>query len=73
MNIENERKRRMADRRGQAGVSVGRIYEDDTEICNEPKERLEESLERWRYALGRRGRTVSTSKTEWMCVSIGER
>lgn len=50
-----------------------RIYEDDTEICNEPKERLEESLERWRYALGRRGRTVSTSKTEWMCVSIGER
>lgn len=50
-----------------------RIYEDDTEICNEPKERLEESLEWWRYALGRRGRTVSTSKTEWMCVSIGER
>ena len=37
-------------------------------ICSESKEQVERRLERWRYALERRGMKVSRSKTEYMCV-----
>ena len=30
---------------------------------------MEENLERWRYALERRGMNVSHSKTEYMCAN----
>ena len=38
-------------------------------ICSESKEQVERSLERWRYALERRGMKVSRRKTEYMCVN----
>ncbi|KAK3558297.1 hypothetical protein QTP86_014682 [Hemibagrus guttatus] len=36
------------------------------------REQVEESLERWRFALERRGMKVSRSKTEYMCVNERE-
>ncbi|KAK3545101.1 hypothetical protein QTP70_000575 [Hemibagrus guttatus] len=45
---------------------------DDSVICSESREQVEESLERWRFALERRGMKVSRSKTEYMCVNERE-
>ena len=45
------------------------MFADDIVICSERKEQVERSLERWRYALERRGMKVSRSKTEYMCVN----
>ena len=45
------------------------MFADDIVNCGESKEQVEEKLERWRYALERRGMKVSHSKTEYMCVS----
>ena len=42
---------------------------DDIVICSESKEQVERTLERWRYALEKRGMKVSSSKTECMCVN----
>ncbi|KAK3544165.1 hypothetical protein QTP86_003940 [Hemibagrus guttatus] len=39
---------------------------------NESREQVEENLERWRFALERRGMKVSCSKTEYMCVNERE-
>ncbi|KAK3519958.1 hypothetical protein QTP70_008901 [Hemibagrus guttatus] len=41
-------------------------------ICSESREQVEENLERWRFALERRGMKVSCSKTEYMCVNEKE-
>ncbi|KAK3509068.1 hypothetical protein QTP70_020206 [Hemibagrus guttatus] len=41
-------------------------------ICSESREQVEENLERWRFALERRGMKVSRSKTEYMCVNERE-
>ncbi|KAK3542249.1 hypothetical protein QTP86_021466, partial [Hemibagrus guttatus] len=38
----------------------------------ESREQVEENLERWRFALERRGMKVSRSKTEYMCVNERE-
>ena len=43
------------------------MFADDIVICSESKEQMERSLEKWRYALERRGLKVSRSKTEYMC------
>ena len=42
---------------------------DDIVICSEIKERVEDKLESWRYALERRGMKADRIKTEYMCVN----
>ncbi|KAK3513892.1 hypothetical protein QTP70_032857 [Hemibagrus guttatus] len=49
------------------------MFADDIVICSESREQVEENLERWRFALERRGMKVSGSKTEYMCVNERER
>ncbi|KAK3505678.1 hypothetical protein QTP70_004488, partial [Hemibagrus guttatus] len=48
------------------------MFADDIVICSESWEQMEENLERWRFALERRGMKVSRSKTEYMCVNERE-
>ncbi|KAK3549709.1 hypothetical protein QTP86_007157 [Hemibagrus guttatus] len=48
------------------------MFADDIVICSESREQVEESLERWRFALERRGMKVSRSKAEYMCVNERE-
>ncbi|KAK3515567.1 hypothetical protein QTP70_024592 [Hemibagrus guttatus] len=48
------------------------MFADDLLICSESREQVEENLERWRFALERRGMKVSHSKTEYVCVNEGE-
>ncbi|KAK3570820.1 hypothetical protein QTP86_027652 [Hemibagrus guttatus] len=48
------------------------MFTDDIVICSESREQVEENLERWRFALERRGMKVSHSKTEYMCMNERE-
>ncbi|KAK3526951.1 hypothetical protein QTP86_005760 [Hemibagrus guttatus] len=48
------------------------MFADDIVICSESREQVEENLERWRFALERRGMKFSHSKTEYMCVNERE-
>ncbi|MCJ8737953.1 hypothetical protein PDJAM_G00030010 [Pangasius djambal] len=48
------------------------MFADDIVICSASREQVEENLERWRFALERRGMKVSRSKTEYMCVNERE-
>ncbi|KAK3528499.1 hypothetical protein QTP70_000472 [Hemibagrus guttatus] len=48
------------------------MFADDIVICSESREQVEENLERWRFALERKGMKVSRSKTEYMCVNERE-
>ncbi|KAK3563754.1 hypothetical protein QTP86_034480 [Hemibagrus guttatus] len=48
------------------------MFADDIVICSESGQQVEENLERWRFALERRGMKVSRSKTEYMCVNERE-
>ncbi|KAK3531916.1 hypothetical protein QTP70_034423, partial [Hemibagrus guttatus] len=48
------------------------MFADDIVICSDSREQVEENLERWRFALERRGMKVSRSKTEYMCVNERE-
>ena len=45
------------------------MFADDIVICHKTKEEVEADLERWRYALERRGMKISKSKTEYMCLN----
>ena len=45
------------------------MFADDIVICSESKERVEETMESWRYALERRGMIVNRRKTEYMSVN----
>ena len=45
------------------------MFADDIVICSESKERVEEKLESWMYALERRGMKVNRRKTEYTCVN----
>ena len=45
------------------------MFTDDIVICSASKERVEEKLKSWRYALERRGMKVNRRKTEYMCVN----
>ena len=45
------------------------LFADDIVICSETKQQAEDNLDRWRYALERRGMKVSRSKTEYMCMN----
>ena len=48
------------------------MFADDIVICGDTRQDVEGELERWRYALERRGMKVSRSKTEYMCVNERE-
>ncbi|KAI5104378.1 hypothetical protein C0J45_6004 [Silurus meridionalis] len=48
------------------------MFADDIAICGQSRKQVEKSLERWRYALERRGMKVSRSKTKYMCVNERE-
>ncbi|KAK3508713.1 hypothetical protein QTP70_004268 [Hemibagrus guttatus] len=48
------------------------MFADDIVICSESREQVEQNLEKWRFALERRGMKVSHSKTEYMCVNERE-
>ncbi|KAK3510058.1 hypothetical protein QTP70_026788, partial [Hemibagrus guttatus] len=48
------------------------MFADDIVMCSESREQVEENLERWRFALERRGMKVNRSKTEYMCVNERE-
>ncbi|KAK3535759.1 hypothetical protein QTP70_021074 [Hemibagrus guttatus] len=48
------------------------MFADNIVIFSESWEQVEENLERWRFALERRGMKVSRSKTEYMCVNERE-
>ncbi|KAK3517804.1 hypothetical protein QTP70_018967 [Hemibagrus guttatus] len=48
------------------------MFAEGIVICSESREQVEENLERWRFALERRGMKVSRSKTEYMCVNERE-
>ncbi|KAK3546997.1 hypothetical protein QTP86_008421, partial [Hemibagrus guttatus] len=48
------------------------MFADDIVICSKSREQVVENLERWRFALERRGMKVSRSKTEYMCVNERE-
>ena len=45
------------------------MFADDIVICSEGKERVEEKLESWIYALERRGMKVNRRKTDYMCAN----
>ena len=45
------------------------MFADDIVICSKSKEQVGEKLERWIYALERRGMKVNRRKTEYLCVN----
>ncbi|XP_051790978.1 uncharacterized protein LOC127529870 [Erpetoichthys calabaricus] len=52
--------------------STWMMFADDIVIYSDSRDQVEETLERWRTALERRGMKVSRNKTEFMCVNERE-
>lgn len=48
------------------------LWAVQTLICSKSRVQVDESQEMWRYVLERRGKKVSRSKTESMCVNETE-
>ena len=46
------------------------LFADDIVICEETREKVEQRLESWRYALERRGMKVNRSKTKYLCINV---
>ena len=42
------------------------MFADNIVICSERREKVEENLQRWRYALERKGMKVSHRKTDYL-------
>ena len=47
------------------------LFADDIVIYEETREKVEQRLESWKYALKRRGMKVSRSMTEYLCINGG--
>ena len=47
------------------------LFADDIVICKETREKVEQRLKCWRYALERTRIKVSRSKTKYLCVNGG--
>ena len=47
------------------------LFADDIVICKDTREEVERRLECRRYALERRGKKVSRSKTKYLCINGG--
>ena len=45
------------------------LFVDNIVICERSREQVEESLERWRNALERRGMRINRDKTEYLCLN----
>ena len=45
------------------------LFADDIVICKETKEKVEQGIEYWRYALERRVMKVNRSKTKYLCIN----
>ena len=59
--------RMMDDIREEATWTM--MFTDDNVICSESRDKVEEKVDSWRYALERRGMKVNRRKTECMCVN----
>ncbi|KAK3538840.1 hypothetical protein QTP86_015967 [Hemibagrus guttatus] len=69
---ENRQEYKELQRRVKREVSKAKQKAYDELYTSESREQVEENLERWRFALERRGMKVSHSKTEYMCVNERE-
>ncbi|KAK3507775.1 hypothetical protein QTP70_000293 [Hemibagrus guttatus] len=69
---ENRQEYKELQRRVKREVSKAKQKAYDGLYISEIREQVEENLERWRFALERRGMKVSRSKTEYMCVNERE-
>ncbi|KAK3555147.1 hypothetical protein QTP86_009990 [Hemibagrus guttatus] len=69
---ENRQEYKELQRRVKREVSKAKQKAYDELLTSESREQVEENLERWRFALERRGMKVSRSKTEYMCVNERE-
>ena len=47
------------------------LFADDIVICKETREKVEQRIESWRFALERRGMKVSRSKTKYLYINDG--
>ncbi|XP_047474040.1 uncharacterized protein LOC125028614 [Penaeus chinensis] len=45
---------------------------NDILLCSESRGEVEDDLERWRHAMGRRGMKVSRRKPEYLCINEKE-
>ena len=48
------------------------LFANDIVICKEIRKEVEQRLECWRYALEKRRKKVSGSKTKYLCVNGGD-